>query len=296
MRLSWLGLLAAVWTVSARADEVWVFAAVSTTEALEGLAPAFQQVSGHRVRFAFGASSDLSRQVVAGAPADVFLSADVAKLDGVERAGLVQAGSRVELVSNRLVVIVPAASRVEVAGPAGLKGLRRVALADPAAVPAGVYAKAWLTKAGVWTDVAPRVVPTVDVRAALAAVAAGRVDAGVVYATDAAQSKKVRVAFMVPEGDAPRIVYPVAALTRGKSPGGGLAFVRFLRTEVAREAFRRVGFLDAGLSAAGPGATQDAGVGAAGTQATPGGVAERMAGDAGTWRGTPDAGMERPSP
>ncbi|RKG99536.1 molybdate ABC transporter substrate-binding protein, partial [Corallococcus sp. CA053C] len=149
MRLSWLGLLAAVWAVTARADEVWVFAAVSTTEALEALAPAFQQASGHRVRFAFGASSDLSRQVVAGAPADAFLSADTAKLDGLERAGLVQAGSRVDVVSNRLVVIVPVASRAKVAGPAGLKGLRRVALAEPDAVPAGVYAKAWLTKAGV---------------------------------------------------------------------------------------------------------------------------------------------------
>ncbi|MBE4750815.1 molybdate ABC transporter substrate-binding protein [Corallococcus sp. ZKHCc1 1396] len=245
MRLSWLGLLVAVWAGAARAeDPVLVFAASSTTEALQALAPAFQRETGHRVRFAFGASSDLSRQVVAGAPADAFLSADEAKLEPVERAGLARPGSRVDLVSNRLVVIVPVASTLEVKGAAGLKGLRRVVLAEPAAVPAGVYAKAWLTQAGVWKDVAPTVVPTADVRAALAAVAAGRVDAGVVYATDASQSKKVRVAFTVPEGEAPRIVYPAVALTRGKAPEGGLAFVRFLQTEGARAEFRQRGFLD----------------------------------------------------
>ncbi|RKI70943.1 molybdate ABC transporter substrate-binding protein [Corallococcus sp. AB049A] len=246
MRRAGWGLLLVWLSVStARAEEVLVFAAVSTTDALEALAPAFQQASGHRVRFAFGASSDLARQVVAGAPADAFLSADAAKMDTVDRAGLVQAGSRVDLLSNRLVVVVPVKSALKVAGPADLKGLKRVVLAEPAAVPAGVYAKAWLTKAGVWADVAPRVVPAVDVRAALAAVEAGRVDAGVVYATDAAQSKKARVAFTVPEGDAPRIVYPAAALTQGKAREGGLAFVRFLQTEGARKEFHRLGFLDA---------------------------------------------------
>ncbi|RKH24278.1 molybdate ABC transporter substrate-binding protein, partial [Corallococcus sp. CA031C] len=182
MRLSWLGLLVAMWAGSVRAEEeVLVFAAASTTDALQALAPAFQRETGHRVRFAFGASSDLSRQVVAGAPADAFVSADEVKLDALERAGLVQPGSRVDLVSNRLVVIVPAASKLELEDAAGLKGLRRVVLAEPAAVPAGVYAKEWLTRAGVWKDVAPNVVPVVDVRAVLAAVEAGRADAGVVY-------------------------------------------------------------------------------------------------------------------
>ncbi|RKH01692.1 molybdate ABC transporter substrate-binding protein, partial [Corallococcus carmarthensis] len=141
MRSAWWGLLLAWVTVSsARAEEVLVFAAASTTDALQALAPAFQQASGHRVRFAFGASSDLARQVVAGAPADAFLSADEAKLDLVDRVGLVQPGSRVDLLSNRLVVVVPADSKVKVAGPADLKGLKRVVLAEPAAVPAGVYA------------------------------------------------------------------------------------------------------------------------------------------------------------
>ncbi|MCY1040065.1 molybdate ABC transporter substrate-binding protein [Corallococcus sp. bb12-1] len=288
MRLSWLGLLVAVWAGAVRAeDEVLVFAAASTTDALQALAPAFQRETGLRVRFAFGASSDLSRQVVAGAPADAFLSADEAKLDALERAGLVQPGSRVDLLANRLVVIVPVASRVEVEDAAGLKGLRRVALAEPAAVPAGVYAKEWLTQAGVWKDVAPNVVPVVDVRAVLAAVEAGRADAGVVYVTDALQSKKVRVAFNVPGAESPRIVYPAAALTQGKSPKGGLAFVRFLRTDVARAEFRKRGFQEVRLVTPGrlePRSAPDAGPG---PQAAP---------DAGGARAAPGAGKGQRSP
>lgn len=307
MRLTGWGLLLALVAVTARAeDEVLVFAAASTTDALQALAPAFQKASGHKVRFAFGASSDLARQVVAGAPADAFLSADEAKLDSVERAGLVQPGSRVDLLSNRLVVIVPAGSQVKVGGAADLKGLSRVVLAEPAAVPAGVYAKAWLTKMGVWADVAPRVVPAVDVRAALAAVEAGRADAGVVYSTDAVHSKKVRVVFTVPEADVPRIVYPAAALTQGKAPEGGLAFVRFLQTADARKEFHKLGFLDASAAKAVPEGTRgqaapDAGAPDAGMQRTEPPGTRGGAPESGTRRTpprgvAPDAGRGQPSP
>nr|AYM53938.1 molybdenum ABC transporter periplasmic molybdate-binding protein [Corallococcus coralloides] len=236
-------LLLLLAALSARAEQALVFAAASTSNALQELGPDFTKATGHEVSFAFGASSDLARQATAGAPADAFLSADAPKLEALEKAGLVQAGTRVDLLSNRLVVVVPVRARGTVAGPADLKGVKRLALADPAAVPAGVYAKAWLEKAGLWKDVEAKVVPALDVRAALSAVEAGRVDAGVVYATDAAQSKKVRVAFVVPEGEAPRIVYPVAALAKGKAPEAGRAFVRFLRTEGARKVFARHGFL-----------------------------------------------------
>nr|AYM54015.1 molybdenum ABC transporter periplasmic molybdate-binding protein [Pyxidicoccus fallax] len=239
-------------TVSARAEKALVFAAASTTNALQELAPAFTQATGHEVAFAFGASSDLARQATAGAPADAFLSADALKMDALEKVGLVQPGTRLDLLSNRLVVVVPVGAKRQVTGAADLKGLKRLALADPAAVPAGVYAKAWLEKAGVWKDVEPKVVPALDVRAALSAVEAGRVDAGVVYATDAAQSKKVRVAFAVPEAEAPRIVYPVAALTKGKAPEAGQAFVRFLRSDEARRVFSRHGFLVLGAAAGKP--------------------------------------------
>jgi len=240
-----IALLALLLTVSqpAHAERVLVFAAASATDALQELGKTFTQQQGHTVEFAFGASSDLARQAVAGAPADAFLSADTAKMDQVEKAGLVQAGTRVELLSNRLVVVVPVNSKKTVSTAADLKGLKRVALADPAAVPAGIYARAWLEKAGVWKELEPRVVPSLDVRAALTAVEAGRVDAGVVYATDAAMSKRVRVAFTIPEAEGPRIVYPVAALSRGKAATAGAAFVRFLQTDTARRVFEKHGFL-----------------------------------------------------
>ncbi|MCY1019537.1 molybdate ABC transporter substrate-binding protein [Pyxidicoccus sp. MSG2] len=236
-------LLLALAAVPALAEKALVFAAASTTNALQELAPAFTKATGHEVEFAFGASSDLARQAVAGAPADAFLSADAVRMDTLDKAGLVQPGTRVDLLSNRLVVVVPSDVKGRLAGPEGLKGVKRLALADPAAVPAGVYAKAWLEKAGLWKALEPKVVPALDVRAALAAVESGRVDAGVVYATDAAQSKKVKVAFAVPDADAPRITYPVAALTKGKSPEAGRAFVRFLQTDEARKVFARQGFI-----------------------------------------------------
>nr|AYM52359.1 molybdenum ABC transporter periplasmic molybdate-binding protein [Hyalangium minutum] len=243
MRTMLLALLLAVALPAQAAEKVLVFAAASTTDAVQELGKAFTKEQGHTVEFAFGGSNDLARQAVAGAPADVFLSADLAKMDQVEKAGLLQAGTRVELLSNRLVVVVPVGSKLKVASGAELKGVKRLALADPAAVPAGLYAKAWLEKAGVWKEVEPRVVPTLDVRAALAAVEAGRVDAAVVYATDAALSKRVRVAFTVPEADGPRVVYPVAALSKGKASEAGRAFVRFLQGETARSVFERYGFI-----------------------------------------------------
>jgi molybdate transport system substrate-binding protein len=227
----------------ALAEKALVFAAASTTNALQELAPAFARATGHEVEFAFGASSDLARQAVAGAPADAFLSADAVRMDTLDKAGLVQPGTRVDLLSNRLVVVVPSDVKGRLVGPEGLKGVKRLALADPAAVPAGVYAKAWLEKAGLWKALEPKVVPALDVRAALSAVESGRVDAGVVYATDAAQSKKVKVAFAVPDADAPRITYPVAALAKGKAPEAGRAFVRFLQTDEARKVFARQGFI-----------------------------------------------------
>jgi molybdate transport system substrate-binding protein len=225
------------------ADRVLVFAAASTTDALQEIGRAFTQEKGVTVEFAFGGSSDLARQAVAGAPADVFLSADMAKMEQVEKGGVVQPGTEVALLSNRLVVVVPADSKLKVGSVAELRGVKRLALADPAAVPAGIYAKAWLEKAGLWKELEPRVVPALDVRAALAAVEAGRVEAGVVYATDAAASKGVRVALTAPEADTPRIVYPVAALSKGKAPEAGRAFVRFLQGDSARRIFERYGFV-----------------------------------------------------
>lgn len=243
MRSMLFALLLACSLTAHAAERVLVFAAASTTDALQEVGRAFTKEKGTTVEFAFGASSDLARQAVAGAPADVFLSADTAKMDQVEKAGLLQAGSRVDLLSNQLVVVVPADSKLKVSSASELRGVKKLALADPAAVPAGLYAKAWMEKAGVWKELEPRVVPALDVRAALAAVEAGRVDAGVVYATDAAISKRARVAYTIPEAEGPRIVYPAAALAKGKSSEAGRAFVQFLQSDTARGIFEHYGFI-----------------------------------------------------
>ncbi len=224
------------------ADEVVVFAAASLTDALTEIAAAYGRRSGRHVVFSFGASSTLARQIRAGAPAEIFLSADLAQMDALEKAGLVRAADRVDLVSNHLVVIVPRGSSRPLRTVADLATLGRIALADPTAVPAGVYARQWLERRGLWSALQERVVPTLDVRAALAAVAAEAAEAGIVYRTDAAISSRVRVAFEVKEEDAPRIVYPAGLVARTAGPAAR-DFLHELRSPAARAVFERLGFL-----------------------------------------------------
>jgi molybdate transport system substrate-binding protein len=222
------------------AGELLVFAAASLSDALREIATSWTEQTGQGVAFSFGGSGDLARQIRAGAPAQVFVSADAARVDELEKAGLVRPAERVELLSNRLVVVVPSGSALTPRRAADLASLPRLALADPASVPAGAYARQWLERAGVWATVAERVVPTLDVRAALAAVESGNVPAGVVYATDAAISRRARVAFEVPASEAPRIAYVAALL-----PGAGevaRAFLARLRSPAAGAVFRRFGF------------------------------------------------------
>lgn len=218
-----------------------VFAAASLTESLQDLGGKFEAGGGPKVEFSFGGSSDLARQIQAGAPADVFFSADAAKMDAVEKAGLVHAADRVNLLSNVLVVVVPSSSTAAVKTPRDLAALPRIAFADPAAVPAGVYAKQWLEGLGLWAQIEPKVVPTLDVRAALAAVESETVSAGVVYRTDAAIAKRARVAFEAEGG--PKILYVVAPLAGSKNRPTAEAFVRFLQTGAGRAEFERREFL-----------------------------------------------------
>jgi molybdate transport system substrate-binding protein len=223
-------------------ETVVVFAAASLTEALTEIGAAFERRTGSRVVFSFGASSDLARQIRAGAPAEVFVSADLSRMDELEAAGLVRAADRTTLLSNRLAVVVPKALTLAMRSPSDLTGARRIALADPEAVPAGVYARQWLEALGLWATLRDRVVPTLDVRAALAAVASEAADVGVVYRTDAGISTRVRVAFEVPEGEAPRIVYPAALLARSTGTAAR-AFVTSLRSAESRAVFTRLGFV-----------------------------------------------------
>lgn len=222
------------------ATAILVFSAASLTESLQELGAAYEKESGTKVVFSFGASSDLEREIEAGAPADVFFSADTAKMDALEKAGLVGKGDRKDFLSNLLVVVVPDGSTAKIASAKDLAAMPKIALADPASVPAGVYAKKWLTAAGVWDEVSPKVIPTLDVRAALAAVAGGDVPAGVVYATDAAVGKGTRVAMTVTDG--PPILYSLAALPGSKNRAAAEAFVAFLGGPEARAVFTRRGF------------------------------------------------------
>jgi molybdate transport system substrate-binding protein len=242
-----LALALSLTTLAARAagGELTIFAAASLTDALEELAAAYEKAGGGHVGLNLGASSTLSRQIAAGAPADLFVSADEAKMDDLGKRGLVLAGTRRDLLSNTLVVVVPAASRPRVAAAADLAGreVRALALADPSAVPAGIYAKAYLQKKGVWEKVSGRVIPTEDVRAALAAVASGNVPAGIVYKTDALISKRVKVAFEVPRAEGPRIVYPFAVVAATRRPAAARKLLAFLASPRAAAVFRRHGFL-----------------------------------------------------
>lgn len=237
-------------TGAAEPVELTVYAAASLRDALQELAPAAERATGTRLVFNLGASNDLAREIVAANKADLFFSADEGWMDRVADAGLVDAGSRRSPLANRLVVIVPAGSRLQIAAAKDLAApaIRRLVLANPAAVPAGKYAKAWLESAGQWTAVAERVIPALDVRAALAAVESGTVDVGVVYRTDAAGSQRVRVAYLVPEGEGPRISYALAALGSRPNLESARAVAAWLCAPQAAAIFARFGFVAAAVA------------------------------------------------
>ncbi len=227
-----------------QAADLTVFAAASLTDSLKEIGADYQKQTGQTVVFNFEASSALARQIEAGAPADIFFSADEAEMNRLARKGLVDPATRRDRLGNTLVVVAPADSELQVHSPADLAGasVKQIALADPKAVPAGVYAKAWLEKMKLWDAVKSRVVPTGNVRAALAAVASGNVDAGVVYKTDAAISKSVKVVYEVPRADAPDICYPMALVQASAQPEAAKKFLDYLDSRAAAEIFKRYGF------------------------------------------------------
>jgi len=228
----------------AAAEEVRLLAAASLTDAVAEVAAAWETAGGARVQLQLGGSNELARQIEAGAPADLFLSADPAQMDRLERAGRLAPGTRRDLLSNRLVVIVPSDATSRIATPGDLAGanVERIALAQPDAVPAGVYARRWLEGIGLWPRLRAKIVALDNVRSARAAVESGNVDAGVVYATDAAASRRVRIVYEVQEGEAPAIVYPGAVLTDSEHPAAARALLDYLSGDAAAAAFARWGF------------------------------------------------------
>lgn len=220
---------------------------VAAAGSLSGLAPdltrAFHDASGRDVRFTFGGSNTLARQIVEGARVDVFISADVRQMDLVERAGRIVAGTRVNVVGNQLVIVVPTLSRHAWTGPDDLGStvVSRLAMGDPDGVPVGVYGRRWLEAARLWSAVASKVIPLPSSPAVLAAVREGRAQAGIVYATDARAERAVRIAHVVDPADAPEILYPAAAIAGGREPDARL-FLAFLRSAAAVHLFEAAGF------------------------------------------------------
>ena len=225
-----------------RGEEVTVFAAASLTDALQEIGRSYEVSTGDKVVFNLGASNDLARQIQAGAPADVFFSAEEAKMDALEKATLVRRAERVNVLSNVLAVVVPADIASPVRTPADLSSLKRIAIADPDAAPAGAYARRYLQSVGLWERLKDRIVPALNARAALSAVESGHADAWIVYRTDAALSRRVRVAFEVPREQGPPIVYVLAPLVASRKPAAR-KLVRYLAAPEAAGIYQRLGFL-----------------------------------------------------
>src|SRR6478736_5057199 len=237
--------LALLLAPSLQAAEINVFAAASLTDSLKEIAARYEKQSGDKLVFNLGASSTLARQIEAGAPADIFFSADEAKMDGLEKKGLIDVATRKSRLGNVLVIVVASDSVLKIDSAYALTNaaVQKLALADPQAVPAGVYAKQWLGDLYFWAAIEPKVVPTENVRAALAAVESGNVEAGVVYKTDAGISKKVKVAYEVPAKDAPKISYPVALVKDSKQADAAKKFLNYLDSKDAGDIFKKFGFV-----------------------------------------------------
>lgn len=232
---------------SVHAAELNVFAAASLSDVLKEIAKAYEPASGDTLRFNLAASSTLALQIKQGAPADLFFSADEAKMDELARANLLAADTRVSLLSNTLVIVVNADGGAPIAAPSDLAKpvVRHLALAETQTVPAGIYAKEWLEKSDLWAKISPKVVPTENVRACLAAVESGNADAGIVYKTDALISKKVRLAYEVALNEGPKISYPLAVTKTGRNEAAARRFAAYLASAPAKALFEKYGFLPA---------------------------------------------------
>jgi molybdate transport system substrate-binding protein len=251
MRFVMIMLLAFAWAGNAVAAErcvpaPLVLAAASLQESMTAAADAWAKRGHPRPIISFAASSALARQVAAGAPADLFVSADQEWMDDLQRRRLIAPGTRANLVGNRLVLVRPATTSADPeTTPAGLAralGAAPLAMADPDTVPAGRYGRAALTRLGIWRRVVPQVVRAENVRAALALVARGAAGYGIVYETDARSEPGVRVVYRFAANTHPPITYPIARL-KGSSNPEAEGFRAFLLSRAGQAIFARYGFI-----------------------------------------------------
>lgn len=224
-------------------QRIVVSVAASLLDALTEISAAYKKSTGVTIDLNGGGSNTLARQIASGAPVDVFLSADDLQMLIVERADRIVRGTRTNLLTNELAVIVPSTSTLSIKQPPDLARVKRIAMGETTAVPVGVYGKKWLERQKLWNTVADKVVPFPTVLAVLSAVDAGRVDAGIVYRTDAMTRSNVRVAIQVPAKTNPDLsIMMPAAVIRGSHEAAGRAFLTYLKGPEARAVFVRKGF------------------------------------------------------
>ena len=232
---------------TAQDQSLTIFAAASLKNALDDVNAAFSNTTGVKVTTSYEASSALATQIEAGAPADVFVSADLRWMDYAADHNLIKPDTRVNLLGNRLVLITPTSSKLDKVeikkgfDIAKLAGDGRIAVADVKAVPAGLYAKAALTTLGAWDAAEPKLAQAMNVRATLAFVARDETPIGIVYETDAKIEPKVKIIGVFPDSSYPPVTYPVAATAASKSEQTP-RYLSFLRTSTAKAIFERYGF------------------------------------------------------
>jgi molybdate transport system substrate-binding protein len=253
-RRAWLGLAVATAFAPAAAfaqDGLVIFAAASLKNALDEIAFGWKDSGKPAPKISYAASSALAKQMEQGAPADLFISADLDWMDYVEKKDLIQKGTRVNLLGNKIVLIAPRDSRTTVDVKPGfdlakaLNGEKgaggKLAMANVDSVPAGKYGKAALEKLGAWNGVKDKIAQAENVRAALLLVARGEANLGIVYSTDAAAEPNVKIVGTFPAGSHPPIIYP-AALTKGTKSPDAKAFLDLLKSTKARPTFEQQGF------------------------------------------------------
>ena len=240
--------LGAASPANAAEKELVVFAAASTTDAMNEIAALYKTKGLGEVKTSYASSSTLAKQIEQGAPADVFLSANTQWMDYLDEKGLIAKDGRSDLLRNQIALIVPASSTVksfdikEGADALSLLGKDgRLAVGDPAHVPVGIYGKQALENLKIWDSVKDRIAPAKDVRAGLALVERAEAPLGLVYASDVAASDKVRVIGIFPVGSHPDIVYPVGVVESGQKEAA-LKFIKFLSSDEAGAIFKKYGF------------------------------------------------------
>ena len=241
-----LAVMLAVVPSAMAQEKVTVFAAASLKNALDAVNKACEAVVGEQATVSYAASSALAKQIEQGAPADIFMSADLDWMKYLADKNLIKADTETRLLGNSIVLVAPADSKVEATiaadfDLAGLLGDGRLAMANVDAVPAGKYGKAALEKLGVWASVEGRVAQAENVRAALALVSTGEAPLGIVYKTDAAADPKVKVVGAFPESSHPQIVYPVAQTAESRDSDTP-AFLKCLQSAKAKVLFEAQGF------------------------------------------------------